>query len=714
MKTTKKACLAVCILTVLLFAHSPVSHATVTVNLSDSAGADSFNVVNSGSSTIFHALSTGFVGIGTTTPSFKLVVTGTVTAYGLQIGSVTSSTYVMPIERGSSGQVLTAGSSGDVSWATASASSSVWPTAIDGGSITVTTNVGVGTTTVETALGVGGTATVKGLQVGTMSFPDADGSSGQFLTTDGSGLLTWTTSSSSSVWPTGIANGSITTTTNVGIGTSTAATALEVGGDTFVNGTLTVSGSSATLTIVDTVTNLPQLKFIRGSSPFFGADGSTDYKILDQGGTLKFIQADTNTGQSTIMSFKDNSQYVGIGNEAPASMLDVTGTITSLAMNTGSITVSGTATISGLKVGSGTSNTYVMPSERGSNGQVLTAGSSGDVQWGTLSLTASEIATGAVTTSEILDGTIAQSDLSGSMSISTSGSVTATAGLSVGDYTLNVIASNNLVQIGGTSTASTAEYGNSKLFVVGTITAFGLQIGTNTSSNYAIPNTRGTSGQVLTAGASGGSVTWSTPSSSSSVWPTSIDNGSITVETFVGVGTTSAQTALGVGGTATVSGNVIIGGNLAVTGTATVNGGMTVSGTTTVVGLQIGTMSFPDVDGTAAQVLSTDGSGVVTWADAGSSSLTVTTVSSNTTISTANQLVIITNASTLTLPASPATGQQVYIYTKNTGASLNLNSKSFFYSVATFDTATDTFANWGFHRALIFYDGTSWYLMSST
>ena len=137
-------------------------------------------------------------------------------------------------------------------------------------------------------------------------------------------------------------------------------------------------------------------------------------------------------------------------------------------------------------------------------------------------------------------------------------------------------------------------------------------------------NTRGTSGQVLTAGASGGSVTWSTPSSSSSVWPTSIDNGSITVETFVGVGTTSAQTALGVGGTATVSGNVIIGGNLAVTGTATVNGGMTVSGTTTVVGLQIGTMGFPDVDGNSGQVLSTDGSGVLSWAtDATGTSTTV-------------------------------------------------------------------------------------------
>ena len=52
-----------------------------------------------------------------------------------------------------------------------------------------------------------------------------------------------------------------------------------------------------------------------------------------------------------------------------------------------------------------------------------------------------------------------------------------------------------------------------------------------------------------------------------------------------------------------------------------------------------------------------------TWAAAGGGNMSVVTASSNTTLSTANQFVYITGAYTITLPAAPATGQIIRLYT---------------------------------------------------
>lgn len=58
----------------------------------------------------------------------------------------------------------------------------------------------------------------------------------------------------------------------------------------------------------------------------------------------------------------------------------------------------------------------------------------------------------------------------------------------------------------------------------------------------------------------------------------------------------------------TMSGNVLIGGTLGVTGNVSLSGNLEVTGTTT-----MGGVIFPNYDGTANQVLKTDGSGNLVW-----------------------------------------------------------------------------------------------------
>jgi hypothetical protein len=99
-----------------------------------------------------------------------------------------------------------------------------------------------------------------------------------------------------------------------------------------------------------------------------------------------------------------------------------------------------------------------------------------------------------------------------------------------------------------------------------------------------------------------------------------------------------------------------------------------------------------------------------TWAAAGGGSLSVTTVSSNSTLSTSDQFVYITGAFTVTLPATPTTGQTIYLYTDNTGATINPNGKVFRQSNA--DWGSSTFVDFGGASAYgltLIYNGTKWF-----
>lgn len=69
-------------------------------------------------------LTGGNFGIGTTSPNTRLQVNGTITTLGLIVGTSASSRYFMPNNRGSSGEVLTAGGGTNVNWSTISVGSS--------------------------------------------------------------------------------------------------------------------------------------------------------------------------------------------------------------------------------------------------------------------------------------------------------------------------------------------------------------------------------------------------------------------------------------------------------------------------------------------------------------------------------------------------------------------------------------------------------------
>lgn len=79
MGAKKQLFLLLMISAVFLLTFIKTLYATVTVQLSDSNGSDSFNIINSGTISVFNILSNGRVGIGTTTPSAMLCIEGSST-----------------------------------------------------------------------------------------------------------------------------------------------------------------------------------------------------------------------------------------------------------------------------------------------------------------------------------------------------------------------------------------------------------------------------------------------------------------------------------------------------------------------------------------------------------------------------------------------------------------------------------------------------------
>lgn len=103
-----------------------------------------------------------------------------------------------------------------------------------------------------------------------------------------------------------------------------------------------------------------------------------------------------------------------------------------------------------------------------------------------------------------------------------------------------------------------------------------------------------------------------------------------------------------------------------------------------------------------------------TWAAAGGgANMSVLTVSSNTTLSNANQFVYITGTVTITLPATPATGQIIYLYTDSPNAAINPNGKVFRQANADYGTSKfNEFGNAATSSVMLFYNGTKWFPIS--
>jgi hypothetical protein len=92
----------------------------------------------------------------------------------------------------------------------------------------------------------------------------------------------------------------------------------------------------------------------------------------------------------------------------------------------------------------------------------------------------------------------------------------------------------------------------------------------------------------------------------------------------------------------------------------TTSTGIDVTGTVTADSLTVGAVAYTATDGTAGQVLTTDGSGNATFADAAGGA-EPTVISANTSASSGQFLVVDTAGITITLPASPSVGDYVIV-----------------------------------------------------
>jgi len=247
------------------------------------------------------------------------------------------------------------------------------------------------------------------------------------------------------------------------------------------------------------------------------------------------------------------------------------------------------------------------------------------------------------------------------------------------------------------------------------------------NSNYVFPTAIGTPGQVLalnTVGAFGDSATthWITPSGGGTVSTNATINGDGSGGSPLGINLANSNTWTV---NQTFSSTFLITANARIAMTNSDNNARDIrfqepSGTgSQYIGWRApsvtnnGNYVFPATVGSAGQVLSiatTNGvdSATTQWVTPSSGgNLAYTEVTANTTLSTDSQVVFITGSYTVTLPASPATGQLIQIYSESTTATLDPQSKVFRDGGVDYGTSIFSDFTAGTNLSL-YYNGTKW------
>ena len=342
------------------------------------------------------------------------------------------------------------------------------------------------------------------LTAGGLTYPATNGSSGQVLTSDGAGNVTWTTVAGG--------GGGITAESD------TLATVTARGASTNVeieaNGGISIPQGES----IDFGTDLSISRFSNQNKARlqYTGPGAFYFEIDDV-----YFRNDANT--RTHMSFEDTSGVRLFHNNN-----------IKLSTTSAGVTVTGTLTAGGL--------TY--PTTNGTSGQVLTSDGSGNVTWSTVSggggLSAeadtldSVTGRGSSTSNNVSFGNISspQGNITAGGTVSgyfTGSTITADGRLTV----INRIAGGNLIYAGYFFNSIQNTFvvdSNANLTLSGSLTAGGL----------TYPTTNGSSGQVLTSDGAG-NVTWSEESVVGTI--TFSSNGS-TNYTFTGTGypTSTTQT----------------------------------------------------------------------------------------------------------------------------------------------------------------------------
>ena len=486
--------------------------------------------------------------------------------------------FILPTNAGSSNNMLITDGSGNLSWSSA----------VNGSSVTASGDLAVGG---NTTLGDGsGDITslygslrvydtdgshytdIKGgngaIQAANLNFilPTDAGSSNNMLITDGSGNLSW----SSSV-----------NTTNV-----TASGDLAVGGNTSLgNGSGDITSLTGTFRVYDSdATHYTDVKGPNGTAQVsnlnfilpINAGSNNNMLITDGSGNLSWTSAvnGSNVTASGDLSVGGNT---ALGNGS--------GDITSL---TGTFRVydSDATHYTDIKGGDGTAQStnldFILPTNAGSNGQVLSTNGSGQLSW--VTATPNWSAPGTIGSTTPNTGAFTTLSASGAMSL----------------------------QPTGTGAGNTGEIRWYELAVNGTnYTAFKAADAMAVNVTYTLPAADGTNGQSLVTNGSG-TLSWA---SNSADWASPGTIGSTTPNT-------GAFTTLSASGALTSGGNILVNP----TGTSAGNTGeirwyelaangsnYTAFKATDAMAANV-TYTLPATDGTVGQFLKTDGSGNLSWA----------------------------------------------------------------------------------------------------
>ncbi|MCX6233221.1 MAG: hypothetical protein NT175_00640 [Bacteroidetes bacterium] len=248
----------------------------------------------------------------------------------------------------------------------------------------ITGYAGIGTTNPGSELDVKGTMRLSGSTSGyvglapaaaagstTYTLPAQDGSSGQVLQTNGSATLSWgAVTATDNDWTISGNDMYAAVPGNVGIGTTSPNHKLEVIGGVHIDGQVHIDD--------DTEIDGADLHVIQNGYGWGGnifADGKVSASAFTSNSPLIFEAPAGNER----MRIDDITGYAGIGTTNPGSELDVKGTMRLSGSTSGYVGLAPAAAAG--------STTYTLPTQDGSNGQVLQTDGSATLSWGAVTAT---------------------------------------------------------------------------------------------------------------------------------------------------------------------------------------------------------------------------------------------------------------------------------------------------------------------------------------
>jgi len=358
---------------------------------------------------------------------------------------------------------------------------------------------------------------------------------------------------------------------------------------TFNAATITNALTAAALTATTTLT----INHTSAGDPYINfEDNTTDtwYLGFDNSDANKFRITPAGLFNATSSGLTINlAGFVGIGTTNPSVALDITGALTvsgAVTITSGSIT--GITDLAVADGGTGVSNFG------GTNTILYTSSADTLASTSTLSVPLGGSGASTFTDGGILLG-------------SGTGAITATAVLADGEFIVGDGTTDPVLESGATLRTSLG------LGLTDSVTFTALTATTTLTINHT------SAGDPYINFEDNGTDTWflgfdNSDANKFRITPGGLFNATssgitINLAGFVGIGTTNPSVALDITGALTVSGAATLSSTLAVTGIATFS-----NTTTSINGISYG---WPSSDGTVDQVLSTNGSRVLSWATSG-------------------------------------------------------------------------------------------------